>query len=262
MKEALIAFLGEMRKGLLISWTYRANMVVTLLTVGFVFVGIVFLMGGGQLEPTKLQPMIVGFMVWFFAAGAISDLAWGIRGETTAGTLEQMAMSPAPIGAVLLGRAFANLLWSMVQVFIQGAALMLLLGIRLPMRWQALVVLGITLVGIYGFGFIVAGMTLVFKQIESFANLMQNMLIFMNGTLLPVAAMPAWLAAIAQTMPTTQGILVLRRVLLDGSSLAETWRDGSLVRLTLHSTLYFAVGWAVFAYCERLAKTRGSLGQY
>jgi len=262
MKEVLIAFLGETRKGLLISWTYRANMVATLLTVGFVFVGIGFLMGDGQLKPAEMGPMFLGYLVWFFAMGAISDLAWGIRGEMTAGTLEQIAMSPSPIGAVLLGRAFANLLWSIVQVLIQGTVLMLLLRIRLPMRWEGLVILGITLVGVYGFGFVIAGMTLVFKQIESMANLIQNVLLFMNGTLLPIAVMPPWLAVIAQTLPSTQGIVVLRRVVLGGSSLAGTWRDGSLVWLLVHSTAYFAVGWAVFAYCERLAKARGSLGQY
>jgi hypothetical protein len=30
----------------------------------------------------------------------------------------------------------------------------------------------------------------------------------------------------------------------------------------VHSAIYLAIGWLVFAYCERVAKEQGSLGQY
>jgi len=77
-----------------------------------------------------------------------------------------------------------------------------------------------------------------------------------------VDAMPTWLAAIARTLPSTQGIIVLRKILLDGRSLTSTWQDRSLVWLLVNSAIYFAVGWIVFATCERVAKRQGSLGQY
>jgi ABC-2 type transport system permease protein len=115
---------------------------------------------------------------------------------------------------------------------------------------------------VYGFGFILAGATLVLKQVESFSNLFQNILLFLNGTMLPVASMPGWLAAISHTLPSTQGVVVLRRVVLDGQSLAAVWQDRSLIWLLVHSAVYFATGWFVFAYCERTAKAQGSLGQY
>lgn len=262
MKAALITVLGEIRKSLLISWTYRANTFASLLTVGFIFVAIGFLMGGGELDPGQLTSMFIGYLTWFYALAAISDLAWGIRGETTAGTLEQMAMSPVPVSLVLVGRVLANLILSTIQILLMGASFFLLLGIRIPMRWQGLLVLAMTLVGVYGFGFIVAGATLIFKQVESFANLMQNVLVFLNGTLLPVHNMPGWLANIARLLPSTQGIVVLRRILLDGQSLASVWRDGSLLWLIAHSALFLAAGWLVFGMCERVAKEQGSLGQY
>ena len=75
-------------------------------------------------------------------------------------------------------------------------------------------------------------------------------------------SMPGWLSAIARTMPSTQGIVVLRRLVLGGASLGAVWRDGSLAWLAIHSVLYFAVGWTVFGLCERTAKAQGSLGQY
>ena len=109
----------------------------------------------------------------------------------------------------------------------------LLTGTWIPLRWQGLPVLAVTLVGVFGFGFVVAGAMLVLKQVHSFANLLQNVLLFLNGTMLPVDAMPGWMAGIARTLPTTQGVIVLRKVVLEGHSLASTWRDGSLVWLVV-----------------------------
>jgi ABC-2 type transport system permease protein len=262
MKTALIAILGETRKGLLTTWTYRANAVVTIFTLGCTFIGIGFLMGGGDIDPEELASTFLGYLVWFYALMAIGDVAWGLRGEIQTGTLEQMSMSPAPVGLLLLGRSLANFIVSTAQVLLIGEGMFLLLGIRIPMRWEGLPVLALTLAGIYGAGFIVAGATLVYKQFESFANLMQNGLLFLSGALLPVEAMPEWLAAIARTLPSTQGIVVLRRVVLDGQSLASVWQDGSLIWLIVHSAIYLTVGCLFFSVCEQIAKKQGSLGQY
>jgi ABC-2 type transport system permease protein len=137
-----------------------------------------------------------------------------------------------------------------------------LLGVRIPLRLEALPALLLTLLGVCGFGFIIAGAMLIFKQVESFSNLMTNGLAFLNGAFLPVSAMPIWMATIAKTLPSTLGIIVIRKIILEGKSLAATWRDGSLVELAVNSVIYFVVGWLVFAVCERIAKNRGSLGQY
>jgi ABC-2 type transport system permease protein len=262
IKNAMIALLGEIRKSLLISWTYRANELVSMFTVGFVFVGIGLMVGQGELDPDQLAHMFVGYLAWFYALSSIVDLAWGLRGEINAGTLEQMSMSPAPLGLSLVGRALTNVGINTFKLAIQGIVFRLLFGLTVPVTWQGVAVLALTVLGILGFGFIIAGATLVFKQFESFANLVQNALLFLNGTILPVEAMPSWLAGAAKVLPSTQGIIVLRRVVLDGQSLTAAWQDGSLIWLTVHSSVFFALGWAVFARCERIAKRQGSLGQY
>lgn len=262
MRTAFTVVLGEVRKSLLVSWTYKVNTLTTLLTLAFIFLAIVFLMGGGKLKPEMVTSALVGYLTWSYAAQTISDVSYGLRGEMQAGTLEQMSMSPVPISLILVGRVLATLLIGTAQALILGIALVLLTGAGLPLRWAGLPVLVATLVGVLGFGFVIAGAVLVFKHVESMFNLLINVLAFLNGTLLPVEAMPTWLAAIARTMPTTQGIIVLRKILLDGRSLTSTWQDRSLVWLLVNSFIYLAVGWIVFATCERVAKQQGSLGQY
>lgn len=123
-------------------------------------------------------------------------------------------------------------------------------------------VLCVILAGLFGFTLMLSGFGLVFKQIEALADLLQNALLFLTGALLPISHFPAWLAIIAQTLPTTQGIIVLRSVMLDGRSLAAVWADGSLLLLLVHSTLYVVVGWLIFKWCERTAKRQATLSQY
>jgi ABC-2 type transport system permease protein len=77
-----------------------------------------------------------------------------------------------------------------------------------------------------------------------------------------VAHFPGWLAIIAQSLPITQGIIVLRAIALSQQSLGRTWADGSLVLLCVNSVGYLVVGLFIFKWGEQVAKMRGSLGHY
>jgi len=118
------------------------------------------------------------------------------------------------------------------------------------------------MIGLIGFGYAIGGLTLVYKQVGSVSNLLTNVLLFLNGSLLPVHHFPAWLETIAVFLPTTQGIIVLRKVVIDDMSLLAVWEDGSMAFLAAQSVFYLAVGWAMFIVGERVAKRRGTLGQY
>jgi hypothetical protein len=86
MKTLLVALLGEIRKGLLINWTYKVNQIISLLTLGFIFYIIVFFMGGGKPDPDQIASALIGYLVWMYVASALGDLTYGLRGEINAGT--------------------------------------------------------------------------------------------------------------------------------------------------------------------------------
>ena len=115
------------------------------------------------------------------------------------------------------------------------------------------------MVGVFGLGYAVSGTTPVFKRTGSLSNILANVMLFLNGAFLPVDRLPEWLELVAKALPTTQGIVVVRRVMLDDQSLGDTWSDGSLVRLALYSAVLLL---AVFVYLQGVAKKRGTPGQY
>lgn len=255
-------FVNEIYKRLLLLWAYKVNFISEMVTISFIFIGITFFVSGGEPNSAMLAPALVGYLVWFLALSAISHMSWGLREETQTGTLEQMYMSPLPSGLLMLGRSIATLIISILMVTLSAAVLIWLMDVDLPLRWAGIPVFLLTMAGLYGFAFILAGATLIFKQIEALANALQNALLFLNGAFLPVDRLPGWLEAFAHTLPTTQGIIVLRRVIIDGASLAQVWQEGSLLWLLIHSTAYFVVGWFVFRWCEAQARRMGALGQY
>lgn len=262
MKTLLLVVYNETWKRLLIIWDYKFDILTQLLTVVLIFVGATFFLGNGSFEARQLPVMFLGYVVWFYARIVLLHTSADLVSEASAGTLEQMYMSPISAEVLLLGRLFAMLVATTLLVCLPTLGLILLLHIHTPFHWEGILILLLTLAGLFGFTMVLTGAALVFKQIGALADLMQNILLFLSGSLVPISRFPDWLTAVARTLPITQGIIVLREVVLDGQSLPAVWMNGSLIWLIGHSALYCCGGWLIFKLCERVAKQQGSLGQY
>ena len=261
MNFSLILY-NEARKRTLILWDYKSNAFMQIFMMILIFVGATFLVGGGQFRPDQITSILLGYTVWYYARIVILNISSQMIGEAQIGTLEQIYMSPAHPAWILLARMFVLLFTSTVIVIIPTILIVTPLGIHFPFRWQGLIVFAITLSGLFGLALALAGAALVFKQINTLADLLQNVLLFLTGSLLPITHFPQWLFVVAQALPLTQGIFILRNVVLQGQSLTSTMSNGSLLWLSINSSIYLVAGWFIYIICERQAKLKGSLGQY
>ncbi|HEU5230963.1 MAG TPA: ABC transporter permease [Ktedonobacteraceae bacterium] len=258
----LLIVSNEIYKRLRILWTYRMNILTQVLTVGFIFIGASYFIENGQLNPAPLASVLLGYLLWFYARIVIMSSSEDLMREMQAGTLEQIYMSPVSASLLLFSRLLALLFSTTIIVMVPMTIMALLLKIQIPVRWEGILALAITLLGLFGFTLALSGIALVFKQIGALADLVQNALLFLTGSLLPVSRFPFWLTLIAQTLPITQGIIVLRAITLQGHSLLQVWSDGSLFWLCVNSGCYLMLGLMVFKWGERVAKMRGSIGHY
>lgn len=261
MDFSLILY-NEARKRSLILWDYKSNVLMQIIMMILIFVGATFLVGGGQFRPEQITSILLGYTVWYYARIVIMSISSQMLGEAQIGTLEQIYMSPAHPAWILLARLFVLLFTSTVIVIIPTILLVTPLGIHFPFRWEGLVVFAVTLVGLFGLALTLAGAALVFKQIGTLADLFQNVLLFLTGSLLPITHFPHWLFIFAQMLPITQGISLVRSVVLQGEPLTTAWNNGSLFWLAINSSIYLGLGWFMYVVCEKHAKMRGSLGQY
>jgi ABC-2 type transport system permease protein len=230
------------------------------LSLFFVFISLIA--GQGRLDPDTLAPALVGFIIWFYAAIALNSMSRSLTEEAQSGTLEQMFMSPAPTAVLILARSASAVILATLMLLLIVSGLVLGLGIYIPLAWIAIPIFLLTMTGLTGLGFMMAGATLIFKQTDQLTNLVENFLLYLGGTILAVDLLPHMLGRFASILPTTHGVALLRNVTLEGASLGQIWDDGSLTRLAVNALAYIVAGWAVFSLCERIAETRGSLGQY
>lgn len=259
----VITVFNETYKGLLLLWNYRFNLAIEIFLYGFGFIGINFFAGDGVLDETRLSSSLIGYIIFLYTFKVVSNMGWSLREEIQTGTLEQVYMSPVPFGVLLLGRLAANLLATSVTIVVLLVTLVPLLQLDVPLlNLDVLIAFIWTLVGLAGIGFVVGGVTLLFKHVDSFIDLIQYALLFCNGWLVPIERFPPLIRELARLIPGTQGIVVLRQLTFEGKSLADVWANGSFIYLLVHSLMWFALGFIFFRWCEGIAKRQGTLGRY
>ncbi|GHO47289.1 ABC transporter permease [Ktedonospora formicarum] len=253
---------NEIKKRLLILWDYKFDALMQLLIFGLIFVGATFFLGKGHFNLELLSVQFVGYTMWMYGRAAMRTMSEDLSDEAQAGTLEQMYMAPVAPELLLLGRLLALFLWTSLMVLLMAGLLITVFHIVLPFRWEELPILLCMFCELFGLALLLSGLGLVFKQISTFADLLQQLFLFLTGSLVPISIFPNWLAVLARTLPTTQGILALQAVLFDHQSLVTLWTTGDLSLLCLHAFLYLGGGIATFRICTRYAKHQGLLGQY
>ena len=74
MSTALLTTLNETRKGLLIMWSYKFNLSTEMFMLAFIFVGIGFFMGDGELRPEWLPGTLLGYLIWYYATLGLNSM--------------------------------------------------------------------------------------------------------------------------------------------------------------------------------------------
>jgi ABC-2 type transport system permease protein len=251
---------NETAKSLLVLWANRATLVAELAVLVVFFVFVQFLIGGGRLIEAVFAPTLLGFAAYALAYIVTLKMVAGTLEELNAGTLEQIHLSPLPAWALSMGRVVATAIEAVSLTTLVSAALILVLRVHLLYRVDGLVPIGLTLLDVAGFGLLLGGLALRVPTIGAILHVMQGIVLFLNGTVVPVMLFPSWLQLIALLLPTTLGVEVTRSVLLDGQPLSAAWLDHSLLWLLAHAAAMFFIGAAVYQLSIRHALREGRLG--
>jgi ABC-2 type transport system permease protein len=203
----------------------------------------------------SLAQIVVGLVVWMTALRAFTELASRLSNEAAQGTLEQLAMSPVGLGRVLIYQTAGNLVLQVAFVVVLLFAMMATTGQWLHLNLASfLPLLCLTVLSVQGIGFALGGLSLVYKRVDATFSVLQY--IFLLLIAVPLDRLPG-----LRFLPLVWGGHLLRRVMVDGIPL---WRLPALdvLFLAAHGAVYFAAGFALFKWFERVARDRGLLGHY
>lgn len=206
---------------------------------------------------------IIGWFVYMYVDASIWSIGNNFRWEQFSGTLEPLFMTPVPRISILLGAAFSDTIQTTMSAFVMMGLSIGLFGVSytLTMIAPILMFLLTMMLALYGFGFMVAGLILVFKDPSVLTQLVDNVMFTISPVNYPLAALPTAARFASFLLPSTIAIIVIRQLAINGAiDLAQfILYYGSLLVIVL---FFWAAGVACFRYAERWTKQRGHMGGF
>ena len=136
------------------------------------------------------------------------------------GTLEALLATPASASLVIVGSASYDILGSIAYAIVTLLIAVIFFGLELEIGWDSLlaIVTGLpSLIVLFAaLGVAVAAFTIVFKQVTAVLGLVSTGLALLGGVYFPIEVLPEPLETIAEWLPFTWALDVLRAALLGG----------------------------------------------
>jgi ABC-2 type transport system permease protein len=204
---------------------------------------------------------VVGLVATQLQHAGIATLAGRVRTAQLAGFLEAQLATPAPAWLVLAAEPVHVLLLALVRAaaYIAGAWLIFGVAFHPDLTTLALGV-PLALATFGGLGLLSAAATLVVRRLNPVTTLLTGLSALLSGVLYPVSVLPAPLQQIAQLLPLTHVLELLRQGLLAGASPSAV--QGPLRVLLALSVILSAAGAVAFTRALRRARIDGSLTHF
>ena len=240
---------------------YPMNSISTIFAFYLLFGGLLLsssLMNGADAEISAKPEGLISFLMWFYSLMALGNLSESIREEAGVGTLENIYISvKKPI--VLYG---IRLLWAfIIQTFMCLIIIFLTTityNVSIPnLTFNFLPILFLTLTGLFGFGLVLAGLTLVYKKIGELVNILKYF--FLVFTLIKWEEYDSLFASIGRFFPMVEGTSLLRQL---GSNIDYSISISSYSILLIQAAFYLIFGIFIFLRFEKKAKNNASLSHY
>jgi ABC-2 type transport system permease protein len=220
----------------------------------------------------SLFQLLIGIFIWYIAIQAISNFGHLLQDEMEIGTLEQIFLTRTSLVKMLFGRAIGTFLFSslggIVLIFVCFILISLFSDIsfsswKMNLSWfSLLIILMITMLGVYGFAFLLAGLSLVFKRIGVITVVFHYLFLFFTGITLADKKLPWILDSFSQFLPITWGVVNLKQIILSSQSLVQIVTHPDFFYLCLNTLAYLTLGLLLFRFLSKRARKTGNLGQY
>ena len=170
---------------------------------------------------------------WFIVTGALGVLlvlngsiiaSAALVKEREAGTIEQLLMTPAGTGEIIVAKITPVFLLLCITILFATALIKVVFGV--PFRGSfVLVLVGAMLCVLSGIGIgtFIATFAKSAQQAQLMAFFVNPPLASLSGALTPVEAMPQWMQPLTVLNPIRHFGIITRSVLLKGSSFTAVW---------------------------------------
>ena len=196
-------------------------------------------------DPTAATNYVLGFIIGMFAFGVIGMFTQGLQGMAATGVLEQLCMSPHGLAVNFLAQTVVASIASIMSSGIMVFAVTWSVGGML--HWDTipiLVLLGLTFFNLVGFGFMVGGLVLVFKQVGQVAIILRMVLFGLAIFAREEILQQAWFVLLLQCAPITDATICLKYMLVKNQMMMVTAR--TVTSEVFRSVFLYPSLWLIF----------------
>jgi ABC-2 type transport system permease protein len=267
-QRRLVLYRAFLRRDFAMAFSYRLPFAVdifqSVLSVAFLYF-LARVVGHNVLANTHLKVSYFGFAVIgtvmvSVLTVSLTTFAKRVRADQLTGTLEVLFSMPVKPWLVILASASYQVIYSLISASL-SIALAFWLGLRFHVTALSLLVgLGdfvSTIIIFIALGMALAAFVMVFKRGETLTTLLIGGLSLIGGVLYPVSLLSTPLRQIAEALPFTWALEVMRAAVLGGE--ADYLR---LVELWAFTIVLYPMAIFIFRHSLARAKRGGSVGQY
>jgi ABC-2 type transport system permease protein len=205
--------------------------------------------------------IVIGNILLLPSLNGVMGISMTVGGEKQFGALSYLLGSPAPRGAVFLGRAFFHMVDGAITVLIALPIALLVFQLDLSQTNVGFLALCVILISITatGLGYIMGVVTLLSRDGWMITSTLSLAFYVLIGVNFPIDLLPPALKSISLALPMTRGIQAAR-LALGGAPFSEL---SSLIGgEVLVGLIYIIFGYALFRVVERLSFKSGMLDNF
>ncbi len=262
-------FICELRREFHIWRSYRLNAFSSLIMWGIIFPILLVTVqnvardAGVEFGPRQQASSIIGFLVWNLCVGVLVTIPYMVEEEARTGTLENVMVSSfVSFTALFFFRIVARTIRSLLETILLAVMLVFVFRIDISLSPTALLIIFLTLAGVWGVGYALAGLTIVYKAVGSITSMVGNLAFLISGALVPINGLGMIFTILKYVFPMTWGIDLLRSVLLGNENLVTLIRNGELPGLLFQTIALITIGLIIFNKNLGRVKERGELSSY
>lgn len=205
--------------------------------------------------------LFLGMLALTLASAGFWDVAFGMKLDLDAGTLEPAWLTPTRRETFVVGLTLAGTITALVTTLLLLVIGGVLFGASFAPRVAILVpVLGLASVGVLGIGYLVAAIVLRMRDANFFVDAADFLFVTLSGAAFPIVVLPDLVEWVAYLLPTTHALDIVRVVALGTRPLLPIGVEWAMLALT--SVALLLVGRRAWLATEHRMRVAGTLGQH
>lgn len=205
--------------------------------------------------------VLIGAMISTFIFSGLWGVGNSLREETYWGTMEYIIASPTPPLVILIGKTLAEWAWSTGMVVFQAAIIGIFFGVQFTVAkvLPVLLLLGLLMVGFYGFAIAFAGLTLLIKEVHGYVHTLEWVFFLFSPIRYPVQVNPIT-QFVSAFIPLTWALVAIRGIMLVNQQRVNLWQTVGV--LVVMDVVLLVGGYFMFVWLERKTRRDGTVGMH